>query len=380
MPEEMLRKKRLEINLTKEEVKDKKEHAYLNAMRYEELKASEKRLGSVFDMKRERNDAAVLWKPAFKAKAALKLFRNLNIEKGKLITPDATAFTYEIHDQIHSIDDLLSKDYVAINGIPLTGLIQRLSSVHFSRKMLLPSVIRANFKDYITLVREWERYGSMEKTDGETLPAALEELYEIFYRGVSLYCRQNRINLNGTPMKEGEMLKNSEELTKDEVELFSTLSKEYDNIKEKKAAEDPELEPIHFEKDELQRAEKKPSEEDMPREDPNTFISKLKEMQPKERALLFPSMKQLDLDLKERIKENNDPRQKAILQKSEQLLSCWIEYTELQIKLAKDPENKPLWKRQRDYLTDLRLLEKRNSLPVEPDIIIKNPAMAAEDL
>ena len=74
-----------------------------------------------------------------------------------------------------------------------------------------------------------------------------------------------------------------------------------------------------------------------------------------------------------------DPGQKALLQKSEQTLSGWIAYTDLQIELSKDPENKSLWKRQQDYLNDLRLLEKRHPLPSDGDIAVKDTAAESEE-
>lgn len=379
MPQEMLKKKQLEINLTKDKVKEeKKELSYLSAMKYDEMKAQSARFGTVFDKSRDYSSPAVTEAPVFKAKNEFKLKRSENIEKGKQLTPDATAFTLEIHDQIQSADDLLKKDYLAVNGVTLLGLVGHLKSVHFSPNMLLPSMIRANFMNYYTLAREWESYSSLEKTDGEALPKALEELYRIFYRRMSLYCRENRINLDGTPMNEGETIKESEIISQYEAEIFSDLSKEYDKVKSKKDVEDPEKEPIHFEKDELQKAEKQPTKEDKPREDPYVFITSLREMKPKERALLSPSMKQLDKELKDQIKNSKDPKEKAILQKSEQLLSSWITYTELQIALSKDPENKPLWKRQNDYLNDLRLLENRFLAPNESELVLKNPSSADE--
>lgn len=379
MPQEMLKKKQLEINLTKDKVKEeKKELSYLSAMKYDEMKAQSAHFGTVFDKSRDYISPAVTEAPVFKAKNEFKLKRSENIEKGKQLTPDATAFTLEIHNQIQSADELLKKDYLAVNGVTLLGLVGHLKSVHFSPNMLLPSMIRANFMNYYTLAREWESYSSLEKTDGEALPKALEELYRIFYRRMSLYCRENRINLDGTPMNEGETIKESEIITQYEAEIFSDLSKEYDKVKSKKDVEDPEKEPIHFEKDELQKAEKQPTKEDKPREDPYVFIMSLREMKPKERALLSPSMKQLDKELKDQIKQSKDPKEKAILQKSEQLLSSWITYTELQIALSKDPENKPLWKRQNDYLNDLRLLENRFLAPNESELVLKNPSSADE--
>lgn len=379
MPEEMLRKKRLEIELTKDEVKEAKELSYAIAMRYEELKAKEMRTALIFDRTREHVGDAVSVDPSFKARAEFEAVRNRKIKEGKSITPEATAFTLEIHDQIRSIDDVLSKDYIAINGVPLNKLVGTLKAVHFNHEMLLPSVIRANFKSYMTLAREWERYSSMEKEEGQALSPALEELYRIFYRRMSLYCRINRINIDGTPMKTGEKIQKAEDITKDEAETFSKLTKESNEAESKKNAKDPGTQPIHFEGDELKKAEKKPSTEDQPLEDPFAFIAKIKKMQPKERALNAPSMKQLDLRLKELIRTTEDPGQKALLQKSEQTLMNWITYTDLQIELSKDPENKTLKKRLEDYNNDLRLLEKRDSMPSEGDIAAKDTTAESEE-
>ena len=378
MPEEMLRKKKLEIDLTKEDVKEAKELSYSDVMKYEEMKAKEMHSAMIFDRTREHVGDGVSLDHSFKARAEFEALRNRMIKAGKSITPEATAFTLEIHDQIRSIDDVLSKDYIAINGVPLTKLVGMLRSVHFSHEMLLPSVIRANFKSYMTLAREWERYSSMEKEEGLSLSPALEELYRIFYRRMSLYCRINRINIDGTPMKKGEKIQKEEDITKDEAETFSKLTKESKDTESKKSSGDPGLLPIHFEGDELKKAEKKPSAEDQPNEDPLAFIAKISKMPPKERALNAPSMKQLDNRLKELIRTTEDPGQKALLQKSEQTLSGWIAYTDLQIELSKDPENKSLWKRQQDYLNDLRLLEKRHPLPSDGDIAVKDTAAESE--
>ncbi|MBP5165028.1 MAG: hypothetical protein ILP08_06365, partial [Lachnospiraceae bacterium] len=343
MPEEMLRKKRLEINLTKDETKEAKELSYQDAKRYEEMKAKEKLTALIFDRTRSHDNNAVLPSPSFKARVEFESLRKENIEKGKSITDEATPFTFEIYDQIHSVDDLLSRDYIAINGMPVGTLIGKLKSVRFTHEMLLPSVIRANFKTYMTLAREWECYRDMEKKEGQSLPDALEKLYRIFYRRMSLYCRMNRINLDGTPMKTGEKIQNAEDITRDEAETFSMLAKETEDVKSKTETGGPGLTPIHFEGNELKNAEKEPSAEDKPKEeDPLAFIAKFKKMTPKERALSAPSMKQFDKNLKEMIRTTADPGQKALLQKSELLLSGWINYTDLQMELSKDPNNKTI--------------------------------------
>ena len=106
MPQEMLKKKQLEINLTKDKVKEeKKELSYLSAMKYDEMKAQSARFGNVFDKSRDYSSPAVTEAPVFKAKNEFKLKRSENIEKGKQLTPDATAFTLEIHNQIHDLEE-----------------------------------------------------------------------------------------------------------------------------------------------------------------------------------------------------------------------------------------------------------------------------------
>lgn len=380
MPEEMLRKKRLEINLTKDETKEAKELSYQDARRYEEMKAKEKLTALIFDRMRSHDNNAVLPSPSFKARVEFESLRKENLEKGKSITDEATPFTFEIYDQIHSVDDLLSKDYLAINGMPVGTLIGKLKAVRFTHEMLLPSVIRANFKTYMTLAREWECYRDTEKKEGQSLPDALEKLYRIFYRRMSLYCRMNRINLDGTPMKTGEKIQNAEDITRDEAETFSMLAKETEDVKSKTEAGEPGTLPIHFEGNELKNAEKEPSAEDKPKEeDPLAFIAKFKKMTPKERALSAPSMKQFDKNLKEMIRTTADPGQKALLQKSELLLSGWINYTNLQMELSKDPNNKTLMRRIEDYNNDLRLLEKRQPLPPDGDIAVKDTATESEE-
>ena len=181
-------------------------------------------------------------------------------------------------------------------------------------------------------------------------------------------------------MKTGEKIQNSEDITRDEAETFSMLAKETEDVKSKTETGGPGLTPIHFEGNELKNAEKEPSTEDKPNEeDPLAYIAKFKKMTPNERALNAPSMKQLDKNLKEMIRTTADPGQKALLKKSEQLLSGWISYTDLQIELSKDPNNKTLMRRIEDYNNDLRLLEKRQPLPPDGDIAIKDTAAESEE-
>lgn len=159
-------------------------------------------------------DTAKLGKTSFKANTIEKKERNRRIKDAKKLTAQATAYTLEIYSTLAQMkeDEEDLRDF----GVEPEAdeLWQHLEQYRFHPQMYLTGEIQQNFREYVSLIRDYDRLKEMEQTDEARLEA-LEPLISGLRTRLRAFCEQNRVSLDGRILGEKE---EAAKLTNQEIE------------------------------------------------------------------------------------------------------------------------------------------------------------------
>lgn len=159
-------------------------------------------------------DTAQLGKTSFKANTLEKKERNQKIKAAKKLTDKATAYTLELYStlaQMREDQEDLEEFGVEPDAVEL---LQRLEQYRFHPQMYLTGEIRQHFREYVSLIRDYDCLKEMEGVDEARLEA-LEPVISGLRIRLKVFCEQNRISLDGRILGEKE---EAASLTNQEIE------------------------------------------------------------------------------------------------------------------------------------------------------------------
>lgn len=147
-------------------------------------------------------DTAKLGRKSIKGEKAIRTARNERIQRGRDLTSKATAYTEEIYNQLR---ELKEQEPQAEGAEETEKRLRRLELYRFSPQMFVSSHIRANFKEYMTLVQDYqylqEHLKREEGTDAGRLNFRmweLEPVLALLTTRMQVYCEQNRVAMDGS--------------------------------------------------------------------------------------------------------------------------------------------------------------------------------------
>ena len=184
----------------------------------------------------------------FKADTEEEKQKNKKIELSKQLTKEATAdtmYVYKVIEEINleeKIDRLKTEDK---RRDSIGNVLFRLEQYHFKPEMYYSSNIKANLKEYLWLVRDFNYvYHSVAGTElAGTYWARIVKLHPVFTcleKRLQVYCEQNRIHLDGTVLGDdefGTML-----TSQDRLEWFNSVQAYNEAQEEEHRAEEQEEE------------------------------------------------------------------------------------------------------------------------------------------
>ena len=154
----------------------------------------------------QMEDTARLGKKSFKSNTAEKKKRNERIDRAKIMTERATAYTLDVYDQL--------KDVNAVQYNPktanLTYELADLEAIPFAPQMFFSSTIRDKLKIYLNWIKKYDHI-KMEAEENKAFAgneefkarvAALEPIMSALRYRLQVYCEQNRVSLDGTILEE----------------------------------------------------------------------------------------------------------------------------------------------------------------------------------
>jgi len=136
-------------------------------------------------------DTAQLGSTSIKNRTIYERERNERIRRAKKLTSKATAYTLEIHTQLHGINE------APIQRAQDMVLLRSLEQYPFLPQMYITSMIRANFREYVMLVRNFDYLRGQNKDDYAERLNRLEPVISALRRRLAVYCEQNRVTLAG---------------------------------------------------------------------------------------------------------------------------------------------------------------------------------------
>ncbi len=135
-------------------------------------------------------DTAELGSTSFKSKTNQQKERNERIKEAKKLTSKATAYTLEIHTQLHDINEAPERAQDMV-------LLRSLEQYPFLPQMYVTSMIRANFREYVMLVRNFDYLSGQNKEEYAGRLERLAPVISALRKRLTVYCEQNRVTLAG---------------------------------------------------------------------------------------------------------------------------------------------------------------------------------------
>lgn len=170
----------------------------------------------------EMKDTAELGGTSGKGKKSINAEKKEKIRRSKALTGKATAYTEEIHTQLAQVQQETTKNDPELQ-------LRFLEQYRFTPQMFVSSNIRANFKEYVSLVNSYYKlqglYEESEDAAGMQRLEALAPIVEAFTQRLSVYCEQNRVFLSGEILADKQK---ASQLTQQEIDNWYGLVSEYE--------------------------------------------------------------------------------------------------------------------------------------------------------
>ena len=170
----------------------------------------------------EMKDTAELGGTSGKGKKSINAEKKEKIRRSKALTDKATAYTEEIHTQLAQVQQETTKNDPELQ-------LRFLEQYRFTPQMFVSSNIRANFKEYVSLVNSYYKlqglYEESEDAAGMQRLEALAPIVEAFTHRLSVYCEQNRVFLSGEILADKQK---ASQLTQQEIDNWYGLVSEYE--------------------------------------------------------------------------------------------------------------------------------------------------------
>lgn len=170
----------------------------------------------------EMKDTAELGGTSSKGKKSINAEKKEKIRRSKALTGKATAYTEEIHTQLAQVQQETTKNDPELQ-------LRFLEQYRFTPQMFVSSNIRANFKEYVSLVNSYYKlqglYEESEDAAGMQRLEALAPIVEAFTHRLSVYCEQNRVFLSGEILADKQK---ASQLTQQEIDNWYGLVSEYE--------------------------------------------------------------------------------------------------------------------------------------------------------
>ena len=170
----------------------------------------------------EMKDTAELGGTSGKGKKSINAEKKEKIRRSKALTGKATAYTEEIHTQLAQVQQETTKNDPELQ-------LRFLEQYRFTPQMFVSSNIRANFKEYVSLVNSYYKlqglYEESEDSAGMQRLEALAPIVEAFTHRLSVYCEQNRVFLSGEILADKQK---ASQLTQQEIDNWYGLVSEYE--------------------------------------------------------------------------------------------------------------------------------------------------------
>ena len=167
-------------------------------------------------------DTAELGGTSGKGKKSINAEKKEKIRRSKALTGKATAYTEEIHTQLAQVQQETTKNDPELQ-------LRFLEQYRFTPQMFVSSNIRANFKEYVSLVNSYYKlqglYEESEDAAGMQRLEALAPIVEAFTHRLSVYCEQNRVFLSGEILADKQK---ASQLTQQEIDNWYGLVSEYE--------------------------------------------------------------------------------------------------------------------------------------------------------
>ncbi len=225
-------------------------------------------------------DTAKLGKTSFKANTVEKQTRNNKIKEAKKLTEKATAYTVEIHSALKELQEQPAEQPEA------AILLQKLEQYPFRPQMFLTGEIRANFKEFVSLVRDYDQLKQLDQAGAYAERInALEPLMREFRIRLQAFCEQNRVTLEGRILGEKEAVL---KLTSFDIENWYQQVQQYTEHRES-ITPDPDEQPTDLETVEKQYQEVKEQRE-LAQADDETEDELIEELEEQEQLLKAQTM------------------------------------------------------------------------------------------
>ena len=170
----------------------------------------------------EMKDTAELGGTSGKGAKSINAEKKEKIRRSKAMTSKATAYTEEIHTQLAQVQRETTKNDPELQ-------LRFLEQYRFTPQMFVSSNIRANFKEYVSLVNSYYKlqglYEESDDTAGMQRLEALAPVVEAFTHRLSVYCEQNRVFLSGEILADKQK---ASQLTQQEIDNWYGLVSEYE--------------------------------------------------------------------------------------------------------------------------------------------------------
>lgn len=170
----------------------------------------------------EMKDTAELGGTSGKGKKSINAAQAEKIRRSRALTGMATAYTEEIHTQLAQIQQETTKNAPELQ-------LRLLEQYRFTPQMFVSGNIRANFKEYVSVVSSYRKLQSLYGSGGDTVTMqrleALAPVMEAFAHRLAVYCEQNRVALSGEIL--GDKQK-AAQLTQQEIDNWYGLVSEYE--------------------------------------------------------------------------------------------------------------------------------------------------------
>lgn len=170
----------------------------------------------------EMRDTAELGGTSGKGAKSINAEKKEKIRRSKAMTSKATAYTEEIHTQLAQVQRETTKNDPELQ-------LRFLEQYRFTPQMFVSSNIRANFKEYVSLVNSYYKlqglYEESDDTAGMQRLEALAPVVEAFTHRLSVYCEQNRVFLSGEILADKQK---ASQLTQQEIDNWYGLVSEYE--------------------------------------------------------------------------------------------------------------------------------------------------------
>ena len=170
----------------------------------------------------EMKDTAELGGTSGKGTKSINAEKKAKIRRSKALTSKATAYTEEIYTQLAQVQQETEKNDPELQ-------LRFLEQYRFTPQMFVSSNIRANFKEYVSLVNSFYKlqrlYEESEDAAGMQRLEALAPIVEAFTHRLSVYCQQNRVFLSGEILADKQK---ASQLTQQEIDNWYGLVSEYE--------------------------------------------------------------------------------------------------------------------------------------------------------